>query len=86
MWNKHKREGETFIDGSGLRTYTPKERNMYLAGMVGQNIIYSVIGASLAYYLQFTILIPAIAGRRMTATAIAGKSIRGEPVPSRASG
>ncbi|HOO25324.1 MAG TPA: MFS transporter [Clostridiales bacterium] len=44
-----------------LKTYTPKERNMYLIGLVGQNIIYNIIGAALAYYLQFTILIPAIA-------------------------
>lgn len=43
-----------------LRTYTAKERNMYLLGMTGQNILYNIIGASLAYYLQFTILIPAI--------------------------
>lgn len=75
MWNKHKREGETFIDGSGLRTYSPKERNMYLAGMVGQNIIYSVIGASLAYYLQFTILIPAIAVSVMMAVARAWDAV-----------
>lgn len=44
-----------------LRTYTKKERNYYLTGMIGQNIIYNIIGAALAYYLQFTILIPAIA-------------------------
>ena len=42
-----------------LRTYTKKERDMYLLGMTGQNILYSIIGASLSYYLQFTILIPA---------------------------
>ncbi|NCA68477.1 MAG: hypothetical protein EOM87_10525, partial [Clostridia bacterium] len=29
--------------------------------MLGQNIIYNIIGAGLAYYLQFTMLIPAIA-------------------------
>lgn len=44
-----------------LRTYTGKEKYMYLFGMAGQNIIYNVIAASLAYYLQFTILIPAMA-------------------------
>ncbi len=42
-----------------LNTYTPKERNAYLIGLAGQNIIYNIIGAGLAYYLQFTILIPA---------------------------
>ena len=44
-----------------LNTYSPKERNMYLLGLAGQNIIYSIISAALAYYLQFTILVPAIA-------------------------
>ncbi len=43
------------------RTYTKKESVAYLTGLMGQNIIYNVIGASLAYYMQFTILIPAIA-------------------------
>lgn len=44
-----------------LLTYTKGERNVYLVSMLGQNIIYNVIGAGLAYYLQFTILIPAMA-------------------------
>lgn len=43
-----------------LDTYTKKERNRYLIGLSGQNIIYGVISSSLAYFLQFTILIPAI--------------------------
>jgi sugar (glycoside-pentoside-hexuronide) transporter len=43
-----------------LRTYTPKERNIYLISLAGQNVIYNIIGACLAYYLQFTILIPAM--------------------------
>ncbi|MEI6580484.1 MAG: MFS transporter, partial [Eubacteriales bacterium] len=55
--------------GHQLKTYTTKERNMYLFGMAGQNIIYNIIGASLAYYLQFTILIPAIAVGTMMAVA-----------------
>lgn len=55
--------------GHQLRTYTAKERNMYLIGMAGQNIIYNIIGASLAYYLQFTILIPAMAVGTMMAVA-----------------
>lgn len=45
---------------SGLRTYTKKEMWIYLTSMTGQNMIYNIIGACLAYYLQFTILIPAI--------------------------
>lgn len=44
-----------------LRTYTKKEKNAYLIGLGGQNIIYNIIGAGLAYYFQFTLLIPAIA-------------------------
>ena len=43
-----------------LRTYTSRERNFYLAGMIGQNIIYNVVGAALSYYFQFTLAIPAI--------------------------
>ena len=42
-----------------LKTYTGTEKSMYLVGMAGQNVIYSIIGAALAYYLQFTLLIPA---------------------------
>lgn len=44
-----------------LLTYTRSEKNVYLVSMAGQNVIYNVIGAALAYYLQFTILIPAMA-------------------------
>ena len=47
------------INAKGLNTYSKKERNMYFIGMAGQNVIYSTIGCILAYYLQFTILIPA---------------------------
>lgn len=43
-----------------LRTYTKKEKNIYLISLAGQNVIYNIIGACFAYYLQFTILIPAI--------------------------
>ncbi len=44
-----------------LRTFTKKEQSMYLLGVAGQNIIYNIIGSALAYYLQFTLLIPAMA-------------------------
>lgn len=44
-----------------LRTYTKKEKSGYLIGLTGQNIVYNIIGAGLAYFLQFTVLIPAIA-------------------------
>lgn len=44
------------------RTYTPKERNSYLAGMLGQNIIYNVVTTGLVgYYLQYVIYLPVVA-------------------------
>lgn len=46
---------------SELKTYGKKERNGYLIGLAGQNIIYNIIGAGLAYFFQFTLLIPAMA-------------------------
>lgn len=42
-------------------TYTKKERNMYLMGMLGQNIIYCIISTGMTYYFQSVIFIPAIA-------------------------
>ncbi len=42
-------------------TYTKKERNMYLLGMAGQNMIYNIIGTGLYFYYQSVIFIPAIA-------------------------
>lgn len=41
------------------KTYSAKERNVYLFGMLGENILLAVIMVGLSYYLQFTILIPA---------------------------
>ncbi len=52
-----------------LKTFNKKEQSMYLIGMAGQNIIYNIIGAALAYYLQFTLLIPAIAVSTIMAIA-----------------
>lgn len=43
-----------------LKTYTSKEKWIYLISLGGQNILYNIIGACLAYYLQFTILVPAM--------------------------
>lgn len=44
------------------RTYTPRERNAYLAGMVGQNVIYNVITTGLVgYYLQSVLYLPVVA-------------------------
>jgi sugar (glycoside-pentoside-hexuronide) transporter len=41
-------------------TYTKKERNAFLIGLFGQNIMYNVVASCLMYYLQFTVLIPAM--------------------------
>ncbi len=56
---------------NGLKTYTPKERNMYLIGLAGQNIIYNIIGAGLQYYFESVIFMPALAiGAIMTAARV----------------
>ncbi len=46
---------------NNIRTYTGKERNMYLLGMAGQNMIYNIIGTGLYFYFQSVIFIPAMA-------------------------
>ena len=43
-----------------MNTYTQKERSSYLVGLSGQSVIYAV-SYILAYYFQFTLLIPAAA-------------------------
>ena len=42
------------------QTYTKKERNMFLTGMFGQNMIYNVVAVGLYYYFQNVICLPAI--------------------------
>ena len=55
----------------GLRTYTKKERNLYLIGLAGQNIIYNVIGTGLQFYFESVIFLPALAvGAIMTAARV----------------
>ncbi len=44
-----------------MKTYTTKERNMYLVGLIGQNMIYQIIGTGLYFYLQSVIFLPAMA-------------------------
>ncbi len=44
---------------STTSTYSKAEKNLYLAGLAGQNILYGIITSALGYYLQFTICIPA---------------------------
>ena len=43
------------------RTYTKRERNGYLVGMFGQNMIYNVISTGLYFYFQNVICLPAMA-------------------------
>ena len=42
-----------------LKTYSGKERNAYLIGMFGQNIIFNIMIVFTSYYLQNVLLIPA---------------------------
>ncbi len=42
-------------------TYTHKERNMYLTGMFGQNMIYNIVATGVYYYFQNIICLPAVA-------------------------
>ncbi|MCM1115039.1 MAG: MFS transporter [Clostridium sp.] len=43
------------------QTYTSKERNLYLTGMFGQNMIYNIVATGLYYYFQNIICLPAMA-------------------------
>lgn len=43
-----------------VKTYTKSERNWYLVGLAGQNIMYNIVNACIMYFLQFTVLIPAM--------------------------
>lgn len=44
-----------------MDTYTKRERTIYLLGMLGQNLIFGVIGTGLTYYIQSVIFLPALA-------------------------
>lgn len=44
-----------------MNTFTKREKNAYLIGVVGQNILYGVISAGLPYYYQSVIFLPAMA-------------------------
>ncbi len=44
-----------------MNTYTSKERNMYLIGLMGQNFIYNIIATGMTFYFQSVIFIPAMA-------------------------
>ena len=43
-----------------MQTFTKKEQKCYLTGLAGQTFLYAIT-MSLAYYFQFTLLIPAMA-------------------------
>jgi len=43
-----------------LKTYTPRERNMYLIAMFGQNMIFNVIPMFTNYFIRDVLFIPAI--------------------------
>lgn len=59
------------LSSRGLRTFTKKERNLYLAGLAGQNIVYNVIGTGLQYYFESVIFMPALAiGALMTVARV----------------
>ena len=44
-----------------MNTYTKKERNMYLVGLMGQNMIYNIITTGMTFYFQSVIFLPAMA-------------------------
>jgi len=44
-----------------IKTYSASERNVYLIGLAGQNIMYNVVNACIMYFLQCTVLVPTIA-------------------------
>ncbi|MFY9384769.1 MAG: glycoside-pentoside-hexuronide (GPH):cation symporter [Dethiobacteria bacterium] len=46
------------MENVALKTYTKKERNYYLFGLAGQNIIYNVIGVGLALYYTEALYVP----------------------------
>lgn len=49
------------MSNTNLKTYTKKERNMYLTGLMGQNVLYNVTNVLLvSYFLQNVLYIPAI--------------------------
>lgn len=49
------------MENKKMLSYTPGERNSYLMGMAGQNIIYGIISSGLAFYFSSVIALPAIA-------------------------
>jgi len=50
----------TYMQEPELKTYTKSERNLYLTGLAGQNIIYNVFNSLFAHFAQFVLLVPTI--------------------------
>lgn len=42
-----------------IKTKLKNEKTRYLLGLSGQNILYALVSSCFAYYLQFTVLVPA---------------------------
>ncbi|MCL2447233.1 MAG: MFS transporter [Oscillospiraceae bacterium] len=42
-----------------LKTFTKKERNAFMTGLAGQNIIFTIMGTFATYFLRDTLLFPA---------------------------
>ncbi|MDR1806297.1 MAG: MFS transporter [Clostridium sp.] len=42
-----------------LKSYSPKERNAYMVGLLGQNMIYNIINVFVSYYLADVLRVPA---------------------------
>ena len=51
----------TYMQEPELKTYTKAERNLYLTGLAGQNIVYNVFNALFAHFVQFVLMVPAMA-------------------------
>ena len=43
-----------------LLTYSKKEKWAYVLSIIGQNVFYGVFANTFAYFLQFTLLVPAM--------------------------
>ncbi len=45
---------------SGLQTYGKAERNLFLIGLTGQNILFNVFNGLFSYFAQFVLAVPAM--------------------------
>ena len=68
---------------NALKTYTRKERNYYLLGLTGQNIIYNVIGVGLALYYTDCLLYTSSSPPSKLRVELAKSSNSASELPSR---